>query len=132
VKISPSSHVPIYLQIAAEIRSAVAAEVYRPGEALPSLRNMAIELQVNPNTVQRAYDELVRDGLIYAQRGKGLFVSDQGTTSAQNGALEVVRMLFEEGVRAGRAAGVSADQLREIFSASMNKPANKGATSHDQ
>jgi len=64
VKISPSSHVPIYLQIAAEIRSAVAAEVYRPGEALPSLRNMAIELQVNPNTVQRAYDELVRDGLI--------------------------------------------------------------------
>ncbi len=132
MKISPSSHVPIYLQIAAEIRSAVAAEVYRPGEALPSLRNMAIELQVNPNTVQRAYDELVRDGLIYAQRGKGLFVSDQGTTSAQNGALEVVRMLFEEGVRAGRAAGVSADQLREIFSASMNKPANKGATSHDQ
>ncbi len=132
MKISPSSHVPIYLQIAAEIRSAVAAEVYRPGEALPSLRNMAIELQVNPNTVQRAYDELVRDGLIYAQRGKGLFVSDQGTTSAQNGALEVVRKLFEEGVRAGRAAGVSADQLREIFSASMNKPANKGATSHDQ
>ncbi len=132
MKIDPGSHVPIYLQIAAEIRSAVAAEVYRPGEALPSLRNMAIELQVNPNTVQRAYDELVRDGLIYPQRGRGLFVADQGTTSAQNGALEVVRMLFEEGVRAGRAAGVSADQLREIFSASMNKPANKGATSHDQ
>ena len=39
MKINPSSHVPIYLQIVAEIRSAVAAEVYRPGEALPSLRN---------------------------------------------------------------------------------------------
>ena len=127
MKISPSSHVPIYLQIAAEIRSAVAAEVYRPGEALPSLRNMAIELQVNPNTVQRAYDELVRDGLIYAQRGKGLFVSDQGTTSAQNGALEVVRKLFEEGVRAGRAAGVSADQLREIFSASIEQTGKQGS-----
>jgi GntR family transcriptional regulator len=132
MKINPSSHVPIYLQIAAEIRSAVAAEVYRPGEALPSLRNMAIEIQVNPNTVQRAYDELVRDGLIYAQRGKGLFVSDQGTTSAQNGALTMVRKLFEEGVRAGRAAGVSADQLREIFAASMDEPANRGATSHAQ
>ncbi len=120
MKINPSSHVPIYLQIAAEIRSAVAAEVYRPGEALPSLRNMAIELQVNPNTVQRAYDELVRDGLIYAQRGRGLFVSDQGTASAQNGALEVVRKAFEEGLRAGCTAGVSADQLREIFAASMD------------
>jgi DNA-binding transcriptional regulator YhcF (GntR family) len=82
--------------------------------------------------VQRAYDELVRDGLIYAQRGKGLFVSDQGTTSAQNGALTMVRKLFEEGVRAGRAAGVSADQLREIFAASMDEPANRGATSHAQ
>ena len=61
---------------------------------------MAIELHVNPNTVQRAYDELVRDGLIYSQRGKGLFVSDQGTTSAQNGALDVVRKSLEEGVRA--------------------------------
>jgi GntR family transcriptional regulator len=120
MKINPGSHVPIYLQIAAEIRSAVAAEVYRPGEALPSLRNMAIELQVNPNTVQRAYDELVRDGLIYSQRGKGLFVSDQGTASAQTGALDVVRRAFEEGVRAGRAAGVSANQLREIFAASID------------
>jgi len=120
VKVNPGSHVPIYLQIAAEIRSAVAAEVYRPGEALPSLRNMAIELHVNPNTVQRAYDQLVRDGLIYSQRGKGLFVSDQGTASAQSGALDVVRKAFDEGVRAGRAAGVSADQLREIFAVSMD------------
>src|SRR5208283_1209051 len=120
MKIDPGSHVPIYLQIAAEIRSAVAAEVYRPGEALPSLRKMAIELHVNPNTVQRAYDQLVRDGLIYSQRGKGLFVSDQGTASAQSGALDVVRKAFDEGVRAGRAAGVSADQLREIFAVSMD------------
>ena len=120
MKVNPGSHVPIYLQIAAEIRSAVAAEVYRPGEALPSLRKMAIELHVNPNTVQRAYDQLVRDGLIYSQRGKGLFVSDQGTASAQSGALDVVRKAFDEGVRAGRAAGVSADQLREIFAVSMD------------
>ena len=47
----------------------VAAAVYRPGESLPSLRNMAIELRVNPNTVQRAYDQLERDGLIFSKRG---------------------------------------------------------------
>jgi GntR family transcriptional regulator len=123
MKIDPGSHIPIYLQIAAAIRAAVAAEVFRPGEALPSLRNMALELQVNPNTVQRAYDELVRDGLVYSQRGKGLFVSDQAAVSAQSGALEAVRKAFEEGVRAGRAAGATADQLRAVFAASMDGPA---------
>jgi GntR family transcriptional regulator len=120
MRIDPGSHVPLYLQIAEEIRSAVAAGVYRPGEAIPSLRNMAIQLQVNPNTVQRAYDELEREGLIYAQRGKGLFVADQGTASAQGRALEAVRRAFEEGVRAGLAAGVPADQMRQIFEATFD------------
>ena len=60
------------------IRAAVAAGVYRPGEVLPSLRAMATEVHVNPNTVQRAYDELEREGLIYSQRGRGLFVAERG------------------------------------------------------
>ncbi len=54
MNIDPSSHVPIYLQIADAVRAAVAAGVYRSGEVLPSLRAMAIKLHVNPNTVQRA------------------------------------------------------------------------------
>jgi GntR family transcriptional regulator len=115
VKINPSSHVPIYLQIAEGIRAAVAAGVYRPGEALPSLRNMAIQIKVNPNTVQRAYDELEREGLIYAQRGKGLFVAEKGTASAQSQAGDGVRRVLDEAVRAGQAAGMSADQVRELF-----------------
>jgi GntR family transcriptional regulator len=115
VKINPSSHVPIYLQIAEGIRAAVAAGLYRPGEALPSLRNMAIQIKVNPNTVQRAYDELEREGLIYAQRGKGLYVSEKGTASAQCQAGDGVRRVLDEAVRAGQAAGMSAEQVREIF-----------------
>ncbi len=81
--IDPSSHVPIYLQIADAVRAAVAAGVYRPGESLPSLRAMAIQVQVNPNTVQRAYNALEREGLIYSQRGRGLFVAERGADSAQ-------------------------------------------------
>ena len=79
MNINPSGHVPIYLQIADAVRAAVAAGVYRPGEMLPSLRAMAIQVHVNPNTVQRAYDELEREGLIYSQRGRGLFVAERGT-----------------------------------------------------
>ena len=96
MNVDPRSHIPIYLQIADGIRAAVAAGLYRPGEALPSLRALAIDVQVNPNTVQRAYDQLERDGLIYSQRGKGLFVAQQGTTSAKTRSQQVVRRGFDE------------------------------------
>lgn len=120
MKIDPGSHIPIYLQIADGIRAAVAAGLYRPGEALPSLRALAINVQVNPNTVQRAYDQLEREGLIYSQRGKGLFVAQQGTTSAQTRSQQVVRRGFDEAVRAGRAAGMSAQQIRDLFEAAID------------
>jgi len=121
VRIDPNSHVPIYLQIAEGVRAAVAAGVYRPGEALPSLRALAIAVQVNPNTVQRAYDELEREGLIYSQRGKGLFVADQGTASAQSWAEDGVRRAFDEGIRAGQAAGMRVEQIRKIFDAAIDR-----------
>ena len=115
MKIDPRSHVPIYLQIAEAVRSAIAAGLYRPGESLPSLRALALELHVNPNTVQRAYDELEREGLVYSQRGKGLFVTAQGTSSAQDQAQRVVRGKLHEAVDAAATAGMSPEQIRAMF-----------------
>ena len=126
MKINTRSHVPIYLQIAEGIRQAVAAGIYLPGESLPSLRALAIDVQVNPNTVQRAYDELAREGLIYARRGKGLFVAEEGAVAAQTRAQQGVRRAFENGIRTGRAAGMRTEQLRSIFEASMGDGAETG------
>ncbi len=127
MKIDPRSHVPIYLQIAEGVRAALAAGLYRPGEALPSLRAMAIDVQVNPNTVQRAYDQLEREGLIFSRRGKGLFVAEQGTASAQTHTQQAVRRAFDEGIRAARAAGMTAEQLRQIFDAAIDRTAQAGS-----
>jgi GntR family transcriptional regulator len=127
MNIDPSSHVPIYLQIADAVRAAVAAGVYRPGEALPSLRAMAIEIHVNPNTVQRAYDELEREGLIYSQRGRGLFVAERGAASAQSIAGDGVRRALDEAIRAGQVAGMSAAQVRKIFDAALQQAAQVGS-----
>lgn len=121
VQIDPRSHVPIYLQIAAGVRAAVAAGVYRPGEALPSLRAMAIQAHVNPNTVQRAYDELEREGLIYCQRGRGLFVGEQGTASAQSVAGDGVRRALEDAIRAGQTAGMSVKEVRQLFNSALQR-----------
>jgi GntR family transcriptional regulator len=127
MKIEPSSHVPIYLQIADAVRAAVAAGVYRPGEVLPSLRAMAIELHVNPNTVQRAYDALEREGLIYAQRGRGLFVAERGAASAQSATGDGVRRTLEEAIRAGQTAGMTAAQIGELFAAALGQAAQAGS-----
>ena len=126
MKIDPASHIPIYLQIADGIRDAVAAGVYLPGEPLPSLRVMALQAHVNANTVQKAYDELAREGLIYSQRGKGLFVAEQGKTSAKSSAQQSVQRAFNEGIRAARAAGMSMREIRRVFTAALDESSSKG------
>lgn len=75
--IDPSSGAPIYRQIVDQVRQAVASGVLRAGDRLPSVRDMAVELAVNPNTIAKAYQELERDGVIVTPRGKGSFVADR-------------------------------------------------------
>lgn len=75
--IDPSSGTPIYRQIVDQVRQAVASGVLRPGDRLPSVREMAVELAVNPNTIAKAYQELERDGVIDTPRGKGSYVADR-------------------------------------------------------
>ena len=113
--IDPYSSVPIYSQIVEHVRRAVAAGVYRPGEAIPSLRAMALELVVNPNTVQRAYEELEREGLVQARKGLGMFVTENGTASAIDKSAACVYATFVQGIRAGRAAKLSPERIRGSF-----------------
>lgn len=126
MEIDPRSHIPFYLQIADGIRDAVAAGVYLPGEALPSLRALALEVHANPNTVQKAYDELAREGLIYSVRGKGLFVAEQGETSARASARQSVQQAFQDGIHAARAAGMSVREIRKAFTAALDDSSKKG------
>lgn len=127
MKIDPRSHIPIYLQIADGIRDAVAAGVYLPGEALPSLRTLSLQVQANPNTVQKAYDELAREGLIYSQRGRGLFVADKGKASAKTSAQQSVQRVFDDGIRAARAAGISVREIRRTFNAALEASSKEGS-----
>lgn len=120
MNIDPRSHIPIYLQIADGIRDAMATGIYSPGESLPSLRALALDVQVNPNTVQRAYDALAREGLIYSRRGKGLFVAEQGKADARTRAQQAVRRSFDEGIRTGHATGMDTKAVRTVFEASLS------------
>ena len=67
---------PIWSQLSDLVASQIAAGVYGPGERLPSVRELAAEAGVNPNTMQRALTELERDGLVYSQRTSGRYVTE--------------------------------------------------------
>ncbi len=66
---------PLYLQIISQIEDLALHGVLKPDQQLPSLRNLAVDLSINPNTIQRAYMELESKGIIYSVQGKGSFIS---------------------------------------------------------
>ena len=73
--LDPKSGVPIYQQIQDQVRYGVAAGRLRPGEQLPTVRALAVDLAVNPNTVIKAYSELERQGVLTTEQGSGTFVA---------------------------------------------------------
>src|SRR5690625_1568958 len=93
---------PIYMQIVGEIRRSIALGLARGDDPLPSVRRLASDLRVNTNTVQQAYRELEREGVIYVRRGQGTFVSpDAVPTELELEVLadEVARRALEEADR---------------------------------
>jgi len=113
--IDPRSPTPIWDQIAARIRVAVAAGELRAGEGLPSVRELARRLRINPATVAQAYKELAKEGFVEARHGAGTFVLDvsQVTRSEERKrqAAELVGRMLEEAAR----FGINGSDLAEAF-----------------
>ncbi len=76
-QIDPQAGVPIYQQVIEQLKRAISLGIYQVGEPIPTIREMALHLQVNPNTVAKGVRELEREGLLVTKVGKGSFVSEQ-------------------------------------------------------
>jgi GntR family transcriptional regulator len=75
-RVNPSSVEPVYAQIVRQAREAVARGTLRPGDRLPTIRELAMDLVINPNTIAAAYREMERTGLVNTQRGRGTFIAE--------------------------------------------------------
>ena len=118
---------PIYVQIMDEIRRAVVLGTVKPDDPLPSVRQLAGELKVNPNTVQQAYRELERDGLVYVRRGQGTFVAEEAAVQTEKERGELARMVAERALREAYRNGVSSsDLVAAIEEAAKAGPAQGG------
>ncbi len=126
--VDPHSHVPIYEQIVEHIHGRITAGVFRPDEPLPSIRALALELVVNPNTVQRAYQELERQGVVYTQKGLGVFVASNGNVSARSRSEGAVRERFAQGIDLARAASLPDQTIRGLFDRSFQEHRSASST----
>jgi len=96
VVISPASDVPIFRQIMHQIQRAVATRALRVGEQLPAVRALAETLVINPNTVARAYQELIREGLLESRSGRGVFVAERRQVFSEAEQTRRLRHLAEQ------------------------------------
>ena len=103
---------PIYAQIVDGFREQITGGVLRPGEKLPSVRDLAAQLAINPNTIQRAYNELEGEGYIYSVPGKGSFAS--GNTGADEARKAELLSQVRELLAELRYLGVSNAELAAL------------------
>lgn len=108
--LDPASGVPIYVQLKQEIKYAIASGRYPPGSRLPTVRQLAVALRVNPNTVSRVYSELEKEGLLATRQGKGTFVKEN--LPADNpGRDDILRKLVADFWQECLALGFSPEEI---------------------
>ncbi|MEM7262859.1 MAG: GntR family transcriptional regulator [Planctomycetota bacterium] len=116
--IDPTSGLPIYRQIIAQVRRTIASGALREGEQLPSVRELSGLLGINHLTVQKAYRELERDGVLEVRRGLGMFVAAHApTTHADASVRALAERLAVEATQAGLDRDATVRLLRERFDA---------------
>lgn len=115
MKLLQNSGVPIYQQIAEQLRADILAGKLKEGEYLPSIRGLAKDLRISVITTMKAYEQLAEEGLVTAVQGKGFYVNAQNSEMLKEQHLRRVEEALMEAVSAARIAGMTGQELQEIL-----------------
>ena len=121
--INPDDPVPIGEQIGFRILYAIARGVYQPGDKLPTVREIAARLKVNPNTVSRAYRDLERDRILVSRRGTGVFVHEDALDTAIERRQSLVLSRCERAIGEALDAGLEPDDIQEVLVEALKRAA---------
>ena len=112
---------PIYLQLMERIQQDIVSGIYKPGDRLPSVRDLAVEAAVNPNTMQKALSELERSGLVYSQRTSGRFITEDArlinevkTSLASENIAQFLEKMKQLGFQNEEIAALIQTALKEV------------------
>ncbi|MBN2384006.1 GntR family transcriptional regulator [bacterium] len=115
IKIDPKSGVPMYLQIMEQVRYAVATETIGQGEVMPSIRQLALELRINPNTVARAYRDLEREGILETRQGQGTVVAAASPKLVRQERYRIMREMLSTVLARAHNLGMNAGDIIELI-----------------
>lgn len=113
--IDPRSPTPLYAQIATRLRVAIAAGELRPGDGLPSVRQLSARLRINPATVVQAYRELEDEGLVTTRQGAGTFVRDVSAERRTSERAQEARRLVRQVLAQAGSLGITAAEVRSAL-----------------
>lgn len=125
ISIDPADSRPIYVQIKDEVRRAIVLRRIGADEPLPAVRQLAVELRVNPNTVSQAYRELENEGVVEVRRGQGTFVVQTRFSAKQR--RELAHDVAERALRDAYRSGLDADDLVEAIRVAGSRHARQTA-----
>jgi len=126
ITIETSGFIPIYEQIKKGIKGEISLGVLKADEALPSIRDLAAELVVNPNTVARAYRELEHEGFIHTRKGKASFVSENSSALIQRDKVRLLEDVFDRAIAEARKFGLDAAEIRGIVESRLKNKETRG------
>ncbi|PKL49000.1 MAG: GntR family transcriptional regulator [Candidatus Riflebacteria bacterium HGW-Riflebacteria-2] len=121
IKINESSPIPIYQQIIEGMQREILAGVFAADDRLPSIRDLAISLKVNPNTIARAYQELATAGTIYFKRGQGAYVTAKSADDLLEQAKAEMAKHIHEIIAIAQSMNLDRQQVRRIFDAVLDQ-----------
>ena len=110
--INHSSGVPVYLQLMEQVRHAVETGALRPGNQLPTIRQLAVDLVINPNTVVRAYRELVHEKIVELKQGSGAFISESVAERTQE--MRKGQRVVQSAMERLKSLGLSEEEMRRL------------------
>ncbi|QQO07447.1 GntR family transcriptional regulator [Breznakiella homolactica] len=113
--LDPSNGIPIYRQIIQQIEHAILSERITPGDRLPTIRSLAVELKINPNTIAKAYGELEIRGILATQVGSGTYVSDKKPIAEEDGRNRRIRELAGRFIQDMKELGVSPGEVINLI-----------------
>lgn len=123
IKVETKSFIPIYEQIKKEIKNRISQGNLKPNEPLPSIRELATQLLINPNTVARAYRELEQEGFIYTRKGKGCYVSDNSSSLVKDDNLNLLTQLIDKTIEEAKKLNLDLREIKKVFEQKLEQVA---------
>ncbi len=121
IQINPSSSTPIYIQIMEQVKYAIASGVAQEGEQLLSVRELARQLRVNPNTISKAYHELEREKYLTTHKGKGVYIASSSNTLTHEEKERLVGEKLEAALVDAQNLGLTFKDVRDILKKTIDK-----------